>query len=117
MKLGFRGWHREVFEHEHVVKPVTYKKQDNLFKPGKGGEPLIWDKAFRAYGKVDDLGLTGSFLVQIDFEESELRTWLTKYIRSKPQAATRLLAEMQGEANIALARQSAQKLQEKLVIG
>ena len=104
MKLLFRGWGREVKEHNHEVIPVAYL--NNAYHPGETGDPLSWHSALNALGKVDGLVLSGSFLLKFSFEQEELRNWLRKFVQSKPEAAIRLLAEMQGEAILALAKQT-----------
>lgn len=102
MKITFRGWNRQVMVHEHSVKPVpgTYVRHP----VGKAGSPIQWSSALQANGKIDDLHLGGDFHVQFDFGAAELRNWLTKYAAEEPEAAIRLLAEMQAEATIALAK-------------
>lgn len=104
MKLLFRGWKREVTEHDHGVTPVT--REGNKYTPGEPDDPLAWYSALVAYGKVSDLALNGSFLVEFSFDQEELRHWLRQFATSKPEAAVRLLSEMQAEAILALARQA-----------
>lgn len=103
MKLQFRGWRRQVTAHNHEVVPVTCSGN---YQAGEFGDPLTWNSALDAFGKVDDLALSGSFLVQFSFEQDELRNWLQTFVQSKPEAAIRLLAEMQGEAILALAQRT-----------
>ena len=95
MKVKFRGWKREVTEHEHVVLPVKEKK-DKSFESGKG--LINWKSSSEALGRIKGLKLSGDFLVEFDFDESELKNWLREYIKDKPEDAVRLLAEMHGEA-------------------
>ena len=102
MKLHFRGWKREVFEHHHSVIPVAHK--NNMFTPGETDDPLTCDSALHAFGKVEGLGLSGAFLVQFEFEQDELKDWLRQFVKAKPEAAIRLLSEMQGKAILALAK-------------
>ena len=63
---------------------------------------MAWSGPFRALGKVNDLSLSGSFLVEFTFDEAELRNWLTEYVKAHPASAVRLLAHAQAEALIAL---------------
>jgi hypothetical protein len=50
--------------------------------------------------------------VEFTFEHAELRNWLSQFVRTKPEAAVRLLAEMQGEAILALARRTEERAAE-----
>lgn len=111
MKLVFRGWRREVTEHNRSVIPVTHA--NNVYSPGETDDPLTWTSALQAFGKINDLALTGSFLVEFSFEQEELRNWLRQFVMSKPEAAIKLLAEMQGEAFLALVRKAEERLSEK----
>jgi hypothetical protein len=115
MKLQFRGWKREVTDHDHDVTPVTCS--DKSFHPGEVDDPLTWNSALEAFGKVENLALNGSFLVRFTFEQAELQNWLRKFVQAKPEAAVRLLAEMQaemqGEAILALAKQTEARASER----
>ena len=104
MKVKFRGWGREVYPHNHNAAPVYVR--NGKYRSGKAGEAIKWVSGMRALAKLSSLGLTGSFLVDIQFEPSELRNWITQYVHEEPELAARLLAEMQGEAMIALARKA-----------
>lgn len=99
MKLKFKGWRREVKPHEHAVAAVVEKVAG--FSVVKG--PLRWE-GLSTYGKVDRLSLTGAFLVEMSFTKADLRNWLRMYAKSDPAEALRLVAELQGEALIAIAR-------------
>lgn len=101
MKITFVGWGRSVFSHEHKVKPLPDRYARHPI--GKAGAPLQWSLPLQANGKIDGVGLSGDFRIRIDFDAMELRNWLTKYVISEPEAAIRLLGEMQAEAQIALA--------------
>ena len=101
MKITFRGWRREVYTHEHPIRPIPSTTSSS---PLESGVPVQWCSGLQARGKIEDLGLTGDFLVIFDFEAEELRSWLSQYVASAPEDAVRLLAEMQAEASIALAR-------------
>lgn len=102
MKLTFRGWNRQVYSHGHKVSPIKSGSK-RRYPLGEPGEPLQWVDAKLARGRVDNLGLTGDFLVDFEFEEEELKNWLLAYAREQPGAAIRLLGEAQAEAIIALA--------------
>ena len=101
MKMVFRGWGREVKTHEHEVAPVEYKGDYRV----KQGRSLDWADPFTALGKVEDLSLSGSFLVEFEFDPRELRSWLQVYAKSEPAAALRLVSEANAEAVIALNHQ------------
>jgi hypothetical protein len=99
MKMSFRGLKHEVKPNEHTV-------------------PLIWNSALNsssllAIGEVNKLRLNGNYQVEFEFEQEELRNWLRKFIASKPEDAIKLLAEMQGEAILSLARTTEQRLSKK----
>jgi len=49
-------------------------------------------------------GLSGNFLVEFQFEVGELKNWLALYVAEFPEDAIRVLAEMQAEAFILLAK-------------
>jgi hypothetical protein len=100
MKMQFRGWKREEKVHNHAVAPIKIS-DSGTYMPQEPG-PMIWNGPFQAFGKVSSLALTGSFLVEFTFEEKELRDWLAKYVKARPESAVRLLAEAQAEALIAL---------------
>lgn len=100
MKLNFRGWKREVTPHSHTVTAV--KQTSGKYTPGAAGQPLSWDGPFRAFGQVNNVSLSGSFLVEFTFEEQELQNWLAEFVKAHPANAVRLLAHAQAEALIAL---------------
>ena len=104
MKLSFNGWGREVTVHNHVVTPVLDK--NNRYVTGTG-TALTWTTARTAYGKVQKLALSGSFLVTFQFEDAELKNWLKQYVAENPEEAIRLFGEMEAEAVIALAKRHA----------
>jgi hypothetical protein len=104
MKLSFRGWGREVTVHNHSVTPVISKP--NKYTPGSG-TTLTWADARTAYGKVQKLALSGSFLVKFEFEEAELKNWLKEYVNQQPEEAIRLFGELEAEAVIQLAKRQA----------
>lgn len=95
MKMKFRGRLREVYPHNYVVTPGRHGS-------AKAGDPLVWDSSTTAHGRIDDVGLNGNFHVQFDFDEAELRNWLSVYVAEQPTEALRMLSEMQVAAIIAL---------------
>ena len=108
MKLIFRGWRREVVQHHHSVLPVTC--ESGSYSQGETDDPITWHSALSAFGKVNELALTGSFLIELEFEQAELRNWLREFVRAKPEAAIKLLATMQGEAILALAKKTEERV-------
>jgi hypothetical protein len=90
-----------VNDHQHVLVPV--KLVDRSFHAEKAG-PIEWTGPWKAYGQINDVGLTGQFLVEIEFKNEEFRSWLTHYVREQPEDAIRLLDEKQTEAILALHR-------------
>jgi nitrogen regulatory protein PII-like uncharacterized protein len=111
VKMMFEAWGRMVMRHYHKVRPVKWV--NNKYTPSEPDEPLVWVDSLKALGKVNDLGLTGDFLVEFKFELEELKNWLKEYVKAEPEAAIRLLAEMQAEAMIALARKPQEQKQEE----
>lgn len=99
MKLTLRGWGRETTQHHHLVKPVA--NEAKKYQPKTQG-PIFWHDALTAYGKIEKAALSGSFLVEIKFEEVELENWLTQFSKLKPAEALRMIAKAQAEAIIAL---------------
>lgn len=104
MKLVFRGWQRELKEHNHLVAPVDFKGGEYVAK--SQNQPMTWNGPFSALGKVNNLSLSGAFLVEFEFQEKELQSWLEQYVKADPASALRLLAQAQAEALIALSRQT-----------
>ena len=104
MNINFRGWKREVFEHNHELMPVVSKGTRN--HSGNKGDPIEWFSATKARGRVNGLNLTGDFQVDFEFKDSELKNWLLKYVSEEPEAACRLIAEIQGEVAIFLSRKA-----------
>lgn len=100
MRMRFRGWKREVKPHLHNIGQVI-EKEDNY---AAASGPISWHGPMAARGQIKNVSLTGNFLVEIDFVPEELRNWLSEYVKSEPEAALRLLSEMQTEAIIALAK-------------
>jgi hypothetical protein len=106
MNVHFRGWKREVKPHIHPVTPVKKLLSGSYRTEGDESQPLNWRTPLQALGKVEDLALTGAFLVEFNFTEEELKNWLKKYVEAEPEAALRLLMKMQAEATIALANKA-----------
>lgn len=103
MKVTFNGWGRALTTHVHPGIPVS-PTRNNKFTSGKSGSAVEWHSSNRVYAKLERLQLSGSFLMQIDFENKELRSWLRKYIAEKPEAALRLLSEMHAQAVLELTK-------------
>jgi len=106
MKLTFRGWRREVWPHTHDVIPV---KKDESYRPIDRRRTVHWAEAMTAYGKLEGLALSGNFLVEFNFTETELRSWLTAYFMADPQAAQRLVAAVQADVIHRLAKNPSRK--------
>lgn len=101
MKLEFRGWKRQVTSHSHTVVPVI--KAGTAYRPTPAG-PLAFSSSRKAFGKVTGVGLTGDFLVELQFDDAELRSWLERYVAEQPELALPLLAEMHAKAILSLHR-------------
>ncbi|MCU1736240.1 MULTISPECIES: hypothetical protein [unclassified Pseudomonas] len=99
MKLTLRGWGREMTQHHHTLKPVANEAKG--YRPLSSG-PVFWHDALSAYGKIEKASLSGSFLVEMKFEQTELENWLTQFSRERPAEALRIIAKAQAEAIIAL---------------
>ena len=96
MKVTFRGWRREVYPHEVQVTPVAVN--GGSYRILEGRKSLAWSDGMTAVGKVSDLALSGAFLAEFEFTQSELRSWLTSYLISNPEDALRVIAAAQGDA-------------------
>jgi hypothetical protein len=104
MKMTFKAWSRDDPEHHHTVRPVE-KINNNYMLSHAEDNHIDWNGPFKAYGKIEDVKLGGNdYSVGFKFEKEELRNWLQKFVKAKPEAALRLLGEMQAEAMIALAQ-------------
>lgn len=104
MKITFRGWKREVHKHIHEVIPV--KSINNTYTPSKPNTPIEWESATKAICQIKKLSLSGDFLVEIEFMPDELKNWLKQYVAHEPETAARILAEMQVEAMINIAKKA-----------
>ncbi|MEX0726210.1 MAG: hypothetical protein WD065_08075 [Planctomycetaceae bacterium] len=113
MKLQFKGWKREVTVHDHSVSPVTYSSERGEYSAGEPDDPLKWTSSSQAFGQVKDIALNGTFLIEFTFEQEELRNWLRQFVSSKPEAAIKLLSEMQGEALLSLMRKTEERIAQK----
>ena len=90
---------------EHPVLPSMYSAPA-LPAPGKE-PPLEWRANGYAEGKIRRLiNQPYDFEVLFMADSLELRNWLKSYVTAKPEAALRLLAEMQAEATISLAQKA-----------
>lgn len=96
MKVLFRGWRREVKPHSRKVIPVSCSGEK--YRAGADDAPIKWHSATTAYGRLDDLGLSGRFLIEMEFELTELRNWIARLVDEQPETALKLLTEMQGKA-------------------
>lgn len=95
MKVVFRGWQRTVFPHECNVVPVRRTGGEYRAAQDKEG-PIKWHSATVAYGRLDDLGLNGRFLIEMEFDLVELKNWIERFVDEQPKVALKLLTEMQG---------------------
>lgn len=101
MKIQFRGWRREVIQHDREVIPVTDAPGGGYMQSDEG-EQLEWEKQwdgkFVTRGRLEQLGLSGDFIIKLEFSDEDLKGWLKHYVNKNPKDAIRLLAEMQAEA-------------------
>ena len=102
MKLILRGWQREVTAHKHVVAPVSFT--NNRYRALPVDQPVTWSGPLSVLGKLSNLGLSGSFLVEFSFEQAELQSWLERFAKENPAEALRMLASVQAEAIISLSK-------------
>ena len=106
MKITFKGWRREKKIHARQIAPIEALADGNQ-QIVKNRTDLRWHGPFAAYGRVSGLALSGAFLVEFNFEEVELKNWLSTYCKARPESAIRLLAAAQAEAIVALTSKSA----------
>lgn len=90
--------------HKHNITPVD--DSTGSYRALSVDQPFVWNGPLTALGKINNVALTGSFLLQFEFEEIELSNWLETYARANPEAALRLIGKIQPEAIIALSQQS-----------
>ncbi len=101
MKMELNGWARSKVTHRPNVVPVKREPKGytaSTMKPG----PIVWHAPLRASARLESLNLSGDFLLDMTFEESELRSWLLAYAKGNPEQALRLIAEAQAKALIAM---------------
>lgn len=101
MKMELNGWSRSVTTHRPKVIPVDRALRGIGAKKLKPG-PIKWHTPFCASACLEGLNLTGDFLLDVTFEEAELRSWLLAYAKGQPEQALRIIAEAQAEAIIAM---------------
>jgi hypothetical protein len=99
MKLNFSGWRRRVKSHSHKIIPID--STGGMYRTKPAG-PLVWASSKKVFGKVSGMGLTGDFLLEVELEDSELRSWLERFVHERPEIALPLLCEMQAKAVLAL---------------
>ena len=85
MKFIFRGWRREVVQHEHSAFPVEMNMLDGQLSSGEKGTPIKWHSETQARARINGLALSGDFLVEIKFETEELQNWIRQCIHSNPE--------------------------------
>jgi len=95
MRLVFRGQRRQVYVHRHPIKPGRYG--------GSEDDTLKWVSSTEAVGRIQNVTLTGDFVVTFQFDKSELRNWLQVYVEENPTEGLRLLSELHTEAIIRVA--------------
>lgn len=105
MRLTFRGWKREVMVHRHDVVPVKRESQIS-YTPLTNRKSMSWTEGTTAYGKVQNLALSGDFLIEFTFSEAELRNWLTRLFEVDPERANAIVNEVQAKAIRRLSRQT-----------
>lgn len=106
MKIELRGWARETTVHEHVVTPIVLKGKKYFVS--EGTTVMSWNPDYSTYGKIDKVALTGSFMVQLKFEEKDLEAWLAKFVQTEPERAAKLLSKMHTQALINFTREVVQ---------
>lgn len=107
MKIIFKGWGKEIKTHTHKVEPVEF--DGKLYKSLSANKPIFWNGSMSALGKVNKLSLTGAFLIELNFEKSELKSWLEEFAKENPEEALRIMAPIQAEALISLSKTSVTK--------
>lgn len=103
MEITFLGWQRSTTLHQHRVHPwrqdTPYSRATSLPK----GSPMHWSANNWVVGKIDGLGLSGSFKVTMKFERQDLESWIRSTIAADADYALRMLSAMHAEAAIAVA--------------
>ncbi len=97
MKITFKGWKREVIEHVHEVIPVD-RTSTGGYRSNDKKDSLEWTSPTHATGRLNDLGLSGDFLVDFEFNKQELTSWLKQLVQNESVYAIKLLSKLQAEA-------------------
>lgn len=96
MRVKFRGWSREVYEHDHKVEPVD--KEGGFLGVGKRAAVTVVEDQVKVLGKVSGLGLSGDFLVSLFLSEDDLKNILEEKIRADPTKELEFLGALQAKA-------------------
>ena len=101
MRISLQGYGpKALYLHKHVFTPwygqAKREGKTILFSGTHGheGSPMQWHFGRLVRGMLSGLNLHGKYLVTLEFEEAELKSWLKSYIDEKPEEALDLIAEM-----------------------
>lgn len=89
MKITFKKWEASELAITHTVQAVTSYGGALNVQTG----PVEWSGPKAALGKIDAIKLDGSYLLEFEFQENELRSWLKQFIAENPAYSAQLLAE------------------------
>ena len=99
MKMKFRGWTREVFPHNHDIKPATQLKRIS-----RGPRAIATDDGVVIGGKISKTQLSGDFYVQVELSQADLDKLIEAKIEADPISATEWLSNRQATALTAALR-------------
>lgn len=89
MKITFKPWESPGQAKTHTVQSVVSYGETLNVQSG----PIEWSGQNSALGKIDEVNLKGTYLLDFEFQESELRSWLKNFIAENPAYSVQLLAE------------------------
>ncbi len=95
MKMKFRGWSRQVYSHEHDVKPVVLR--GSSYVTAKVPDISVKDGEVSFQGKVTGLGLTGDFLVKFTLSDDDLNELVRKKVLQNPIENLAYVADLQAQ--------------------
>lgn len=89
MKITFKRWESSEPAATHTVQAVAGYGDTLNIQTG----PVEWIGQNSAIGKIDNIKLDGTYLLEFDFQENELRSWLKQFIAANPAYSVQLLTE------------------------
>ena len=92
MKISFSKWETPDERITRSITAVVPYGETLIEQTG----PVEWTSSTSAIGKIENLNVNGSFLMEFEFQENELRSWMRRFITENPEYSVQLLAEAHG---------------------